>query len=190
MTEWAAIVPLKTAGDRKTRLSDRLSAEERAALSQHMFAHVVEVLETHPRIASIAVLSDQRPEQWTGAWILDEARGLNAELEAARVRAGETGLLILHADLPLLEPADIDALIGAAEAQGVAIAPDRHGSGTNALALLPGAPIAFRFGPDSFRLHRAQAPDSMVVERQGLALDLDTPGDLAAAEAAGFRPGG
>jgi len=123
-------------------------------------------------------------------WIADEGRGLNAELESARTRFTGSGVLVLHADLPLLELIDIDVLIGAAEARGIAIAPDRHGSGTNALALLPHAQIAFRFGPDSFWLHREQAPDAMIVERQGLRLDLDTPDDLAAAEAAGFRPGG
>jgi 2-phospho-L-lactate guanylyltransferase len=185
MTDWIAIVPLKTAGDRKTRLADRLSAQERTALSKRMFAHVVGVLEGNPRI-EVVVLSDQRPDGWDGAWIADEGRGLNAELEAARASLTQAALLVLHADLPLLERADVDALIAAAEGQRVAIAPDRHGSGTNGLALMPGARIAFRFGPDSFRLHRTQVPASAVVERPGFGLDLDTPDDLAAAENTGF----
>jgi 2-phospho-L-lactate guanylyltransferase len=185
MTDWVAIVPLKTAGDRKTRLAERLSAEERAALSRRMFAHVVDVLKANPRI-KVVVLSYQRPDGWDGAWVADAGRGLNGELEAARAALGQTGLLVLHADLPLLESADVDALLTGAERQEIAIAPDRHGSGTNGLALMPGARIAFRFGPDSFRLHREQAARGAVVERPGFGLDLDTPDDLAAAEDAGF----
>lgn len=179
MTCWTAIVPFKTAGERKTRLA------ERVALSTQMFAHVMHVLEGHPAIGTVVALSDERPEDWDGAHIADEGRGLNAEIEAARTALGETGLLVLHADLPLLESADIDALLEAAEACGIAIAPDRHGSGTNGLALIPGRRIAFRFGTDSFHLHRQQAPEAAVVERRGFAIDLDTPDDLAAVLEAG-----
>lgn len=187
MTEWVAVVPLKAAGERKTRLADLLSAAERATLSRRMFAHVAAILQQHAMIGSVAVLSDQQPDGWCGAFIMDEGRGLNTELEVAREKLGNTGLLVIHADLPLLEGGDIAALIAAAEESGIAIAPDRHGSGTNALALMSGRRIEFRFGTDSFRLHREQAPDSAVIARQGFAIDLDTPDDLKAAAEAGFR---
>ena len=67
--------------------------------------------------------------------------------------------------------------------KGVAIAPDRAGTGTNGLALRPPDAIAFRFRGSSFAAHRAAAEAAEVpmveVHRPGLAFDLDTPEDLA-----------
>jgi 2-phospho-L-lactate guanylyltransferase len=187
MTRWTAIVPLKTVGERKSRLAGLLSAADRHSLSERMFAHVIAVLSGHPAIGSVVLLSALLPDDWAGFWIADEGRGLNAELEAARAQLAESPLLVLHGDLPLLAPSDIDDFLGAATRAGIAIAPDRAGRGTNALAVMPGHAISFRFGPDSCRLHLAQAPMAAVINRQGLACDIDTPEDLATAEEAGFR---
>ena len=65
--------------------------------------------------------------------------------------------------------------------RGVAIAPDKTGRGTNALALRPPDALRFSFGIDSFAKHRAAAGalPFVVVDRPGLAFDLDTPEDLA-----------
>ena len=115
---------------------------------------------------------------------------LNPELEAARATLGTGPLLILHADLPLLQQADVDAVLDEAEAVGIALAPDRHGTGTNALALCNGRSVTFQFGADSFPRHFEQDSDAAVIRREGLALDLDTPEDLERALAAGFRLGG
>src|SRR3546814_10010019 len=94
----------------------------------------------------------------------DGGRGLNPELEQARkLVAGD--LIVLHADLPLLTPGDVTALIEAASESGLAIAPDRHRTGTNGLALKASTRLEFSFGADSFRLHRLQRSDCMVVER-------------------------
>lgn len=185
---WTALLPYKPQGERKTRLAARLSPEERARWAAALFAHVVAVLERSAGIGAIAILSRERPAGWRGRWIEDRGRGLNPELEAARVALGGGPLLVLHADLPLLAPEDVAALTAAAEEAGCALAPDRHGAGTNALALGDGRAFAFRFGPDSFRLHRAQGGGIAVVERPGLGLDVDTPADLDAAVAAGFAP--
>ena len=65
----------------------------------------------------------------------------------------------------------------------VAIVPDRHGTGTNALALAPPDVFAPAFGPDSCARHvsRARASGiSFALERvESLALDLDTPEDMS-----------
>jgi 2-phospho-L-lactate guanylyltransferase len=184
---WTALVPLKPPEARKTRMAERLSQNERVALSEKLFAHVVGVLAQHPAIERVVVLAPEKPAAWTGVWVVDAGRGLNGELEAARRSLAPGPLLIVHADLPLLSPADLDALLAGAAAQGVAIAPDRHGTGTNALALAAERMLVFSFGADSFRHHADQAPDRAVICRNGLALDLDTPEDLEQAVAAGFR---
>jgi 2-phospho-L-lactate guanylyltransferase len=185
---WTAVVPFKPAGERKTRLAEILSAEQRESLAEQLFAHVLAILGGVPRIASIVVLAQIRPADWAGSWRADTGLGLNAELQTAR---GEIAgpMLVLHSDLPLLQGGDVLRLIDAAESAGLAIAPDRHGNGTNAIALADKRPFAFAFGPDSYRLHRAQIGSAWrMVPGPGLAIDIDTPADLALATGRGFRP--
>jgi len=175
---WQAIIPLKGAGERKTRLAARLTAAERDRLCLEMFSHVAGTLATCPLIDGITVLSPVRPDDWDGAWSRDEARGLNTELADARARLGASRILVIHADLPGLAREDVTALVEAAEASGAALAPDRHDQGTNAIGLRDGAPFDFRFGPDSLRRHRTQLPGGAIVRRDGLARDIDTPEDF------------
>ncbi|MCF8709414.1 2-phospho-L-lactate guanylyltransferase [Rhizorhapis sp. SPR117] len=175
---WTAVVPLKASGTRKTRLAGHLSDERRRKLSQSMFDHVTKILQEHPSIQDTFVLSSEIPPGWKGDWIADLDRGLNGELQAARNGLADRNFLAIHADLPLLCAEDVTALLAAAETTGAAIAPDRHGKGTNALALTQGRVVEFCFGNDSFARHLKQIPDCAIVVREGLGLDLDTPDDL------------
>jgi 2-phospho-L-lactate guanylyltransferase len=178
---WTAIVPLKGAGERKSRLAGTVTPAGRIALSEAMLAHVAAVLGAHPRISRLVLLSAAPPLDWAADWKRDEGRGLNAELEAV---ATEGDRLVIHADLPLLCAPDLDALLDAAAP--VAIAPDARGQGTNALALRDGVPLVALFGEESFARFRAAWPGAAIVRRPGLALDVDTPVDLARARSAGF----
>jgi 2-phospho-L-lactate guanylyltransferase len=185
-----AIIPLKPPGQRKSRLAGRLSAEARDRLAEAMFHHVACVLRAVPAIVEIALLCECALPGWPARWIRDEGRGLNAELRDAAISRRSKNLLVIHPDLPLLAPADIVELI-ASDHSGSAIAPDRHGTGTNALALRGDAGFEFAFGAQSFARHLARAGGKLrVVERPGLALDVDTPEDFdsfrARAEALGF----
>jgi 2-phospho-L-lactate guanylyltransferase len=181
---WNAIVPLKTAGQRKTRLAPTLSPPERDRLAQALFDRVIGVLAASPAVGRISVLSEARPARADLDWLPDRGLGLNAELQALEI-AGPR--LVIHADLPLVTPDDVEALLAVARGGG-AIAPDRHGTGVNALALDAGFSMEFRFGPGSFARHQEQAGDRLaVVARPGLALDVDTPDDLAEALRLGFR---
>lgn len=177
---WTALIPLKPADERKSRLAEALGPDERAALSDRMFDHVVGVLATTPGIADIVLLAPAAPEGWPHGWIGDEGRGLNAELASCR-EALPGDLLIVHADLPVLTSGDVEALLAAAEAAGSVIAPDRHNRGTNALALRDGVLLHPRFGANSFARHVEVMPSSAVVHREGLARDVDTPEDLVLA---------
>ncbi len=183
---WTAVVPLKQGGGRKTRLGGRLSPDERADLGDRMAAHVVECLARVPAIGRVLVLSAQRDPESPHEWRRDAGRGLNEELSALRDDEGGK-LLVIHGDLPLVTSDDIEALIEAAGERGCAIAPDRHDSGTNALAIAHDGPFEFSFGDNSFALHRAaSAGQGIAVRRPGLSIDVDTPDDLDAAIAAGF----
>lgn len=179
MSEWVAIVPLKPPGERKTRLSAHLAADERDRLAELLADHVMRILAETPRIRSRIVLAAKQPSIPHDRWIADRGRGLNAELAEARRSAIPAASLVIHADLPGLCVADVEAMIDLAEQRGSAVAPDRHLTGTNALALADDRPFDFAFGADSFARHRARlGPECGIASRPGLALDLDTQADL------------
>lgn len=186
MTAWRAVVPIKLGPDAKSRLAGLLTPAERAAVSVRIANHVLGQLERTGRFAEITVLSPDRPLWWSGMWALDEGRGLNAELTAWRARAGSDPMLVIHADLPLVTPSEVLALIDAAAIDGIALATDRAGGGSNAIAIADGRAFVFRFGPVSRSLHVAQDPRMAVLSLLGLAADLDTPDDAAFVAAQGF----
>ena len=178
---WTALIPLKGSGERKTRLAGRLDESQRRTLSHQLFSHVASVLKCSAGVSEVMVLSDMRPEDWDGPLVFDEGRGLNSELQALVRGLGLRRLLVIHADLPLVSAEDIAILLAEGES-GCAIAPDRHDSGTNAIALRDPVGFNFSFGADSFAHHRAALQDRVrVVRRLGLGLDIDTPDDLDAA---------
>lgn len=181
---WTAIVPLKRRSDRKSRLAACLVPREREALSDRMAAGVLKALREAG--AAARVLS---PSPWPGVpWEPDHGAGLNAELDRVRTALACAPLLVISGDLPLLTAADIQTLLAAAEVEGVGIAPDRHGQGTNAIALRDARPFAFAFGAGSFARHFAAAEGTaLIIDRPGLALDLDTPADLAEGRRLGWQ---
>lgn len=141
----------------------------------------------------IVVISPSRPlgeiVDAAGARLaVQRGMGLNAGLDQARSDAVLDGihtLVVLHGDLPNLRAEDVLTLLRSLPADGapgVAIAPDRAGTGTNALAIQPPGVINFQFGIGSFAKHAAEVERARVpcvaVNRGGLAFDLDTPEDL------------
>lgn len=97
---------------------------------------------------------------------------------------GATCVILLPGDCPLLDPGELDHLLTGVPASYVAIVPDRHGTGTNALVLSPPGAIRPAFGEGSRARHVAAAREAgvpfAVEELPSLALDLDTPADIVA----------
>jgi len=95
---------------------------------------------------------------------------------------GANAVLVLPADLPLLRSADIRRLLAAGDDDGVVVAADRHGRGTNALLVRPPDAIPALFGPLSFAAHIDAARRRGVRVRTpriaGVSLDIDTADDL------------
>jgi 2-phospho-L-lactate guanylyltransferase len=184
------IVPHRGLAAAKTRLAPVLDDAEREALARRLLERVLAVAKE--ACGDVVVIT---PSQALGPLVAaagarlahQRGMGLNAGLEQARREAlieGIDTLVVLHGDLPNLAPDDVAALLDAVPpTAGVAIAPDRAGSGTNGLALRPPDIIAFRFGLGSLAAHRTEAETAGVplveVHRPGLAFDLDTPADLA-----------
>lgn len=190
MTCWA-IIPTKTPGDGKNRLSSVLDGMARRKLVGVMLTHVVSAVEAARNVDRTCLVGPSRhglPE--TLPLLNDPGQGLNAAVASAFDEAaagGATRVLIIHGDLPQLSTQDVE-LLAAAAPGSLAIAPDRHGIGTNALSLpLPGAKgFTFAFGTDSFARHRAEAQRlglaTETIHSQGLAHDVDEPADLPDAE--------
>jgi 2-phospho-L-lactate/phosphoenolpyruvate guanylyltransferase len=183
------IVPHRGLDASKSRLSPVLSADERGELAAHLLRRVLRIArQAVPDVVVISPSADLGElVQPTGARLLvQRGMGLNAGLDQAReaaVAEGVETLVVLHGDLPELDVPDVQALVSAAPLDpGVAIAPDRAGSGTNGLALRPPGVIPFRFGVGSLAAHREAAESAgtsfVIVQRPGLAFDLDTPDDL------------
>jgi 2-phospho-L-lactate guanylyltransferase len=182
----AAVVPVKGLAAGKGRLAAVLSDAERASFNRRLLERTLGSLATVARVRTIIVVSpdDEALAVATagGAVALREtAPGLNAALaQAVEVAAklGAAEILIVSVDLPFLEAADLEAMV---PGHGVAIAPDRRGTGTNALYLSRPGLIDFAYGERSFAAHVAAAAaagtPAAIVRRPGLAFDVDTPDD-------------
>jgi len=175
---WTALIPFRTGTGGKSRLEAVLDAATRERLAREMAHHVIDVLSRCPEIEQIVVLSNETFDHPAVTFALDGGRGLNPEISAFCDDFGPAPLLVIHADLPLLAKADVEALLQTATDHGMAMATDRAGEGTNAIALADGRPFVFRFGPGSCALHCAADQKMPVLQRNGLSADLDTPGDL------------
>ncbi|HLH24916.1 MAG TPA: 2-phospho-L-lactate guanylyltransferase [Chloroflexota bacterium] len=202
MALWA-VVPVKGLATAKGRLAPLLTPAEREALAAALLADVLAALRAAPAVARVLVVSPDAAalslaEEWGAAPLAElgatgpgdyppgEEAGLNAALDyAATVAAGggASALLTLPADLPLVTPADVAAVVAnPPPAPSVALAPTVDG-GTGALLRQPPLALPARFGPDSVRAHlqaaAARGVAARLVWRRGLGLDVDRPDDLA-----------
>ncbi|MGC2373922.1 MAG: NTP transferase domain-containing protein, partial [Solirubrobacteraceae bacterium] len=164
------------------------------------------VVTCEPTVAAAArhigaiVVEDAAEEGQSAAASLGLARALQEGFERA---------LCVPGDCPTLDPDELAELLEAGMTGGnggaradvgahadvsptrargtakseVAIVPDRHGSGTNGLLLVPPDAVYPSFGPDSRARHEQLARDAGVACRveqpPSLLLDVDTGEDLA-----------
>lgn len=189
-----AVVPVKDLANAKQRLADVLSATERRELFAAMLEDVLRALAASAGLAGILLVTRDPLAQHLaarhGAQVLveDENRGHTAaSAHGARTLAqqGVAGMVQVPADIPLLAPDDVAALLRAhGEPPAVTLGPSRDDRGTNALVCSPPDVLPLRFGANSFLPHvqraRSKGIEPQIVRRPGLALDLDTPEDLAA----------
>jgi len=190
-----AIVPIKSLANAKQRLAKTLAGGSRRSLVQAMFSDVLGALRRAQTVDAIAVVTEdvvaESLARSDGVVVLPDGR------EAGQSQATEVGIeyatehgfdrvLLVPGDTPLINPVEVEELLARCESDaiGIGIVPDRHGTGTNALVLTPPDAFAPSFGPDSLRRHVSLAGATEVSYRvesvPSLALDVDTPSDLAA----------
>ena len=191
MTLWA-IIPVKPLRRGKSRLAGTLSEDERTELNRRLLKHTLTTLSDLRELEEVLVIS-RDPQALTlarqcGARTVREngQPELNTALKRATVIAqvyATRGVLILPADLPLITREDVLTLIEhASDPPVVVIAPDRHGTGTNALLISPSGLIEYDFGENSFQRHCERVHQTgarlEIVNLPTLGLDLDIPEDL------------
>jgi 2-phospho-L-lactate guanylyltransferase len=194
-----AIIPVKRFGFAKQRLLDALDRPQRATLVRAMLADVLSAVTDARAVERVIVVTGEGRAERSA---LLHSRRVTTPLEVLRephdtghssaatlgiIRAKALGAecaALLPSDCPLLAPDELEEAIGRMRPGRVAVVPDRHGTGTNALILAPADAIAPAFGPGSLTRHVERgdaAGHEVAVEPLGsLALDLDTPADLEA----------
>lgn len=178
------VIPVKGLLNGKSRLAGVLDADERTALIRRLMERTIRIAVMLPGNIDVYVVSpDNAAESIArsgGAeFLIQTTDGLNAGLAQAAAQISDDRTIYLPADLPQLTGKDIHPHMVAV---GIGISPDSRGQGTNVLSLPTPAAIPFQFGTDSFRLHCTSAKKSgfcfEVIDRPGLAFDLDTEDDL------------
>ena len=191
-----ALVPQKSLAIAKGRLSAVLSRAARAQLSLRLLQSVCRALGAVDAVKSVTVMTpDPDVQRHAACWgvqaTMDPRPDLNAALAVllAGLAGPDHGLLVVAADLPLLRPSDVAALIARGAPRNVVLAASKDGTGTNALLLPPGVAMAPAYGPGSLFAHRERARHlglSLVeIRRPGLGFDIDTPEDLTGLERMG-----
>jgi 2-phospho-L-lactate/phosphoenolpyruvate guanylyltransferase len=188
----AAILPVKRFPLAKQRLGETVDDPLRADLARAMVGDVLSALRECAAIDATIVVTREplvaSAARYLGAIVVDDATesGQSAAVSLGVERAIERSFqraLCIPGDCPALDPHELTELL-AGDAEGVVIVPDRHGTGTNGLALVPPDVIAPSFGPGSCERHRALAAAAgahcRVEHPSSLLLDIDTGKDLAA----------
>jgi len=187
------VLPVKRFAAAKKRLGLGFDEQQRQELIAAMLRDVLESVGASRMIEHTIVVSGEEAAQQialdSGAEAApdpDDAGHPQAALigiDAARTR-GATCVVLVPGDCPLLDPRDLDRLLTGVPDPYVAVVPDRHGTGTNALLLSPPGAIRPAFGEGSCERHleaaRAAGLPHGVERLPSLALDLDTPADLIA----------
>jgi 2-phospho-L-lactate guanylyltransferase len=186
------VVLIKDFGSAKQRLQPVLGPKSRRALARRNARLAVRAAAAGNHV--LVVAGDEGVADLAKVWgaeVLLEPRQEGQNVAAARgiaraVEGGAEAVLLLSSDLPLVT---IDAVREVLESASrieapVAVAVPAVGrGGTNALYLRPPGAISLHFGSDSLAKFRQEAESRgvnfVVHHSDGMALDLDEPGDLA-----------
>jgi 2-phospho-L-lactate/phosphoenolpyruvate guanylyltransferase len=178
------LVPVKRLQGAKSRLAASYEPDVRRALALRLSAGVIAAARAASGIDRVWVVTSDPEVAELGAPLLDDG-GLAWNEGLAHAIALLDPLpdvvAIVAGDLPLVTTADVVALVAAIPQHGVAIA-RAHDAGSNGLGLRPPQALVPNFGlPGSAAIHAERALaaglDAVMVDRPGLAQDVDTPED-------------
>lgn len=175
-------VPIKPFASSKQRLAGALPPLARSVASKEMAHRTLQCLDL-VGADPLVVAADEEVAAWAAeqGW---EATVDHGDLNTAAATAVKESVvrggpwLIVHADLPLLEPSTLIPAMRVLLDQGSVISPSRDGGTTLIGSSLPS--FSFAYGPGSFHAHlqRMQPQSPLVLVDIRLGIDLDDPSDL------------
>jgi 2-phospho-L-lactate guanylyltransferase len=188
-----AVLPVKRFDAAKQRLAAGIDNERRRELAEAMVADVLEAIGKARAIDRLIIVTGEPLAQElaaeAGAEVVPDpedaghVEAAQAGIARAEVEGAER-VVLLAGDCPLLDPRELDRLLTGVPGNYVGIAPDRHGTGTNALLLSPPGAIVPAFGEGSRDRHVEAARHAGIPfgieELPSIELDLDTPADVIA----------
>lgn len=187
-----AIVMFRCSCHGKTRLRRDLPDAFCSALAEAMFHDVVTALGASDVTATVGLIHDRcgipAVRNAGVEWLIEpsDTSGLNGAVAWACASLPAERVLVLPADLPLLKPEDVNALLKFDE--DVIVAPTFDG-GTGGLLLRPPTAIRPSFGTDSARRHLGEAFAAGLAGAtywsSGFDVDVDDVSSLAGAIEAG-----
>ena len=184
-----AIIPMKPLSEGKSRLSQDLTADQRADLVLGLLRRVIVAIRGAGMDTIWVIGGDERVNELTHLLGVDRLEELGTDLNDTLKKAfalafehGKSALFVAGA-LPFLKPADIHSMMQASRRQGnVTLAPARRDGGTNSILVPLGVPLEPELGSASFMKHLTQAAQletSVAINSsQGLGFDLDVVDDL------------
>jgi 2-phospho-L-lactate/phosphoenolpyruvate guanylyltransferase len=186
-------VPLKALDAAKQRLAATLSPEARRELAAWMFGRVAAACRGATAVGRVlAVAGDAAAAHVAAAHgvevLLERRPGLDHALATADAAcAPAAATIVVAADLPLVEPEDVDAVCAAGSVAPIVVVAPTHDGGTGALLRRPPGIIAPAYGPGSAARHlalaRAAGSAACSLRRRALALDIDDAAGLRRAHA-------
>jgi len=188
--ETDVLIPLKRLDAAKTRLAPALTNGERGRLMAGMLAGVgraaVRAAAGRVALASSDPVAPDLAGRLGIECVSDGGLPWNEGLVYARslLERPAPAVLYLAGDLPLVGAADVVALLEAG-GERTAVIGRAHDGGTNALWVCPAGALVPAFGAaGSAAVHtrraRGHGLDVVMLDRPGIARDVDTPADLAA----------
>jgi 2-phospho-L-lactate guanylyltransferase len=190
------LVPIKNTAAAKQRLASILDQPSRTKLAQAMLHDVLSAAREwagangKDRPAVGIVTSDAFAMRVASEYQFEvipdpENPGETGAIEMATricVERGEDSTLVIPADIPLIQPRELEEIFKRAPVEGSVLAPAADGRGTNAAFRRPADLFPLRFGNDSFKPHHAAAKATgkpcVVLNLPGIAVDVDNPDDL------------
>jgi len=187
----AIAILMKDLEKAKTRLESVLGSDMRTTLARNLFEHTLRFFRQFYAdnklvvVTPSSVIADMARQHDSTALYQDGGDINEAAQIAIRwaLSLEAEHLLIIHADIAVLQIAEIDQMIKAASEAAVVIAAS-HDGGSNALLLSPPDVIRPHFGRHSAAAHIAAAQAAQVnyttLHLPHLRHDIDKPQDLSA----------
>jgi 2-phospho-L-lactate guanylyltransferase len=178
------LVPVKRLEGAKSRLADVLTPDERTGLVVEMLAAVLAAVQD-AGVGPVTVVSCEGLDLNGVSRFDDHGLPWNEALAAAaREVVTEEIVAVVAGDLPRLSAEEVRELVASTPERGLVVGRAKDG-GTNAVAMRPPGVVATYFGRPASALVHVEAAgragvESVVLDLDGLAFDVDTAEDLAA----------